>query len=149
MKDKGKYYLYVEGQKIEVSKEVYKEYYHYKNKEEYFMKKRKVGKQKTDPITKEKVYLPSQEDSLDRITDTYGSIFGGNTENTEDILIRKEEIANLYKAINQLDAKERELIMELFFYNKTETEIAKNRGVSNTTIRYHKDKVLKKLRKLI
>lgn len=148
MENKEKYYLYVEGQKIEVSKEIYTEYYHYKNKEDYFMKKLKTGKVKIDPLTKEKIYLPSREDSFDRLVDTYGSINNGNVANAEDIYMKKEEIASLYKAINQLTVEEKDLIRDLFFCDQTETAVAKKRGVSNTSIRYHKDKILKKLKKL-
>lgn len=149
MENKEKYYLYVEGKEIEVSKEVYKEYYHYKNKEEYFMKDLKTGRTKTDPLTNEKIYLPSREDSYERIINTYGSVFDSGTEKVEDIIIKREEIAFLYRAINNLSIEDRELIKELFFHDKTETEVAKNRGVSISTVRYHKNRVLKKLKKLM
>lgn len=149
MEKKEKYYLYVEGQEVEVSRDIYTEYYHYKNKEEYFMKKLKEGRTKTDPVTKEKVYLPSREDSYDRLADTYGSYYDGKSESIEDIIIKREDIDSLYKAINLLEDSEKELIMELFFWEKSETGLAREKGVSITTIRYHKAKVLKKLKNLL
>ncbi len=149
MEKKEKYYLYVEGQEVEVSREVYTEYYHYKNKEEYFMKKLKEGRTKTDPVTKEKIYLPSREDSYDRIADTYGFLYDRKSESIEDIIIKKEDIDSLYRAINLLEDVEKEIIKELFFFDKSETGLAREKGVSITTIRYHKAKALKKLKILL
>ena len=43
------FYLYIEGQPVKVSEEVYREYKHAEEKERYFMKRLKKGKFVVDP----------------------------------------------------------------------------------------------------
>lgn len=47
------YFLYIEGKRIEVTEEVYREYYRGERRERYFMEDLKRGRTVTDPETKE------------------------------------------------------------------------------------------------
>ena len=55
--------IYVQGQAVPVSEEVYRVYHHYERKEEYFSCDRKRGKFQQDTGT----FLPAREDSYDRL----------------------------------------------------------------------------------
>ena len=69
MKDREKYIIVIDGQLIEVTKEVYEVYYKGRRKEQYIMHDLKVGRSRINPVTGEKEYLPSREDSYDRLRD--------------------------------------------------------------------------------
>lgn len=61
------YFLYIEGKRIEVTEEVYREYYRGERRERYFMEDLKRGRTVTDPETKESRYVPGREDSYERL----------------------------------------------------------------------------------
>ena len=54
------FYLYMDGQPIPVSEEVYREYYRAENKERYFMGRLKKGHTTVDPDTQQIQYIPSR-----------------------------------------------------------------------------------------
>lgn len=60
-------YLYVEGQKIPVSEELYQVYYHFARKERYFSEDLKREKLLYDTEQQIAVLLPSREDSYERL----------------------------------------------------------------------------------
>lgn len=142
MEKKKKYFLYVDGKEIEVSYEVYKVYHSSRRKEKHFMVELKQGRKRIDPLTHETVYIPSLEDSYERLQEFLES----KTPKPEDIILNKELRDNLYKAIEMLSESDKELIIEIFFKNKTEKEIAYERGRSIQIINYHKRRILAKLR---
>lgn len=51
--EKRDFYLYINGQPISVSEEVYREYYRAEDKERYFIGRLKKGHTKVNPETKE------------------------------------------------------------------------------------------------
>ncbi len=55
----------------------------------------------------------------------------------------------MLNAIEQLDAADKKLIRLLFFYEFSYREISRQLGVDESTIRYRKDKILTKLRKVL
>ena len=146
MNDK-KYYLTVNKETVEVSFEVYKLYHKYQRKELYFFKELKEDRKRINPISNEVEYLPSLEDSYDRIVEVYGDIFAGEMQKPEEIILQKEIMGELSKAIDSLKDHEKELIRNLFFLNKTEKEIARELNLSVKTINYHKHKILAKLKR--
>ena len=60
-------YLYVDGEKIPVSEEIYKVYYHFSRKERYFSEDLKQEKLLYDSEQQIAVLLPSREDSYERL----------------------------------------------------------------------------------
>lgn len=65
--NKKEYHLYINGQKIPVSEEVYHAYWQYTEKEKYFMKKLKQEKFLCDQEQSIARFIPSREDSLERL----------------------------------------------------------------------------------
>lgn len=55
----------------------------------------------------------------------------------------------LFKALSELTDDERFLIDELFYQEKPERMVAKETGVSQNTVNYHKNRILEKLRRLL
>ena len=60
--ERANYYLYIDGQAVPVSEQVYRVYQHYERKEEYFSYDLKTEKFQKDTAT----FLPSREDSYER-----------------------------------------------------------------------------------
>ena len=58
MKDREKYIIVVEGQLVEVTREVYEVYYRAERKERHFMYELKAGRSRIDKTTGEKTILP-------------------------------------------------------------------------------------------
>jgi RNA polymerase sigma factor (sigma-70 family) len=70
-----------------------------------------------------------------------------NTKSVEDIIADKLLIEEMYKALDNLDGKDRVLIEALFFCGKTERDLSCETGVPQSTINYRKNRILKELRK--
>lgn len=121
-----KYYIPVGKEKVYVEKEMFDEFNRIRSRQAYSNNKYRNN---TFPI------LESDENIL--------------LSNAEDEAIKNIEYAVLYKAIEKLDEKERDIIKWIFFENKTEQEIAKKSNVSQKTINRYKVKILKKLKDLI
>lgn len=58
-----KYYLYIDGQAVPVSEQVYRTYHHYGRKEEYFTYDLKTEKFSCDQEAQTATFTPSREDS--------------------------------------------------------------------------------------
>lgn len=61
--ERANYYLYIDGQAVPVSEQVYRIYRHYERKEEYFSCDLKAEKFQKETAT----FLPSREDSYERL----------------------------------------------------------------------------------
>ena len=61
--ERANYYLYIDGQAVPVSEQVYRAYQHYERKEEYFSYDLKTEKFQKETAT----FLPSREDSYERL----------------------------------------------------------------------------------
>ena len=59
----------------------------------------------------------------------------------------KDDLILLRDALNRLEAKEKELIIKRYFYNKTQQEIANELGINQVKISREEGKVLTKLKK--
>lgn len=60
--------------------------------------------------------------------------------------IPKDDLILLRDALNKLDEKEKELIIKRYFYNMTQSEIAKEIGVNQVKVSREEGKVLTKLK---
>ena len=67
----------------------------------------------------------------------------------EEIVEDKLLTDMLLKALSELTEDERFFINELFYKRKSERAIAKEIGVSQNTVHYHKNRLLEKLQKLM
>lgn len=143
-KGKNDYHLYINGQAIPVSEEVYQVYKHFERKEEYFtydLKAEKFSKKTAS-------FLPSREDSYERLLETNQQFVVQEVS----VQVQVENLLNVElvkKALSFLDPEERELINLLFYQEKTEQEVGILLHISQQAVNKRKQAVLIKLRKLL
>ena len=145
--DAGKKRIWVRGQLIEVTDEVYAAYMKGDRKMRYFEKDLKCERLIYGSNGEIIQVIPSREDSLDRLMEENARQFAANAESVEDVVFRKLTLDKLHTALLQLPKEERALIYALFFDGKTESEVAKHLGVSRQAIQKRKNRILKKLKK--
>lgn len=121
MNNKDYIYLKEKGIKVKVSEIVYKEYWKYTEKEKYF---KKCEKKK---ISIEDIVLDSGF-------------------NLEEHIITKIMVDKLNIALSKLNDEEYKIITDIFFYSKTERELAKELNYTRDKIKYLKFKILNKLK---
>ena len=94
-------------------------------------------------------FIPSREDSYERLVEEECLQFADEEMSVEDTVEYREMIRYLYQALAKLEAAEQALIRADFFLMKTETECAKAAGISQPGYRKRRDRILKKLRKAL
>ena len=124
-------YIYVEGKKIYVSDEVYKEYKKHKNHEAYL----------------QRLDMKNRVHSLEEYTD-FGDIADESID-IEKIVEMKMRIEDLYKALDKLNDKDRKMIYSIYFEEKTLKDIAKEQDTNLMKISRLRDRILKKLREML
>lgn len=141
----NEFFLYINGQRVRVSEEIYTEYKRGEEKERYFMRRLKKGR--FVPDEKEGIvrYFPSREVSFEQLVaeDCEPQDEG---ETPEDMAIRTIMAESLKTAFNKLDSGERKLLYEIFWLGKTERELGRIYQVSHKAIHKRKEKILGKLR---
>ena len=145
------FYLYIDGQPVQVSGEVYREYYRAEDKERYFMGKLKKGRTKVNPETQEIQeiqYIPSRELSYEQLVEQDWQ-FAAAGDSVEDRAVRADMLEKLQDVLQSLSAEELALLNELFYLEKTEREVAGLYAVSQNTIHYRKNRILDKLKKMM
>lgn len=134
----------IDGRKIEVSEEVYKEYQRGQRKERYIMKDLKRGQVR---INGEKITVkPSREDSVERLIETHPQYFVEESDGPEELLDKKELLECLTRALRTLTDEEWLLIQELYYLERTEREAGKSLHMASSTVHDRKIAILKKLR---
>lgn len=144
--DADKKRLWVSGQFIEVTDEVYDAYMKGDRKMRYFESDLKAERFVLDKERQIRQIIPSREDSLDRLMDDNAEQFADQQESVEDVVFRKFSIERLYAALELLTEKERDLINALFFDELTEREVARVLSISQPAVHKQKNKILKKLK---
>lgn len=129
------YYLYVNGQKVKVSEQIYKVYWREKEHEKYL-----------EQVDKKNHLLFFS--SLDHDGNFVDNIIDEKID-LEKIVEVKMQIEELNKALATLTKKERELIEAIFYKEESLRSIGKKEKVSYQTIGKRRDKILEKLRKLL
>lgn len=87
MAEREKYYIGLNGQIFEVSKDLYETYYKGQRKEKYFTHDLKQEHTKVDKETGEMIVIPSREDSYERLLEAEKQ-FAEETEKVEDVAVR-------------------------------------------------------------
>ena len=144
--DAGKKRIWVRGQFVEVTDEVYTAYMRGDRKMRYFEADLKSERPVYGSNGEIKQVLPSREDSLDRLMEENARQFAAAAESVEDVVIRKLAVDKLHTALMQLTKEERDFICALFFDEKTESDVAKALGVSQQAVHKRKNRILKKLK---
>ena len=98
-------------------------------------------------------FIPSREDSLDRLKEEEGVEFAVEQRSVEDLALDALLLEQLRSALAELTTEEHCLIEEIFFSKdgsgKTEREVAESLGIPYMTLHDRKVKVLDKLKKLM
>lgn len=129
------YTLLVMGERISVTKEVYKAYYHYRNREKYMDKLAEKNNISIEGCNEKGI-------SVEYIISTA-------VDSMEDEIILHDMIARLRRCLLQLNESERQLIISLFYCEKSERQLAAETGIPRMTLHDRKIKVLSKLKKLM
>ena len=133
---KKDFYIKINGELINVSEEVYLTYYRMESRARYLDKKDvRNGKILFSNLDTDEM---AGEDGLPDL----------DSESVEDAAIRSVMVDKLYECMNLLSEYERELLIEIYFHEKSEVQLAKELGVLQQTISYKKLKILKKLQKM-
>jgi DNA-directed RNA polymerase specialized sigma subunit, sigma24 homolog len=135
MSKNKKYTIVVKHQRVEVSKAVYCAYHKAREAERYQDKVSRQFELSLERFQEDGIHIELQ--------------FTICQPTIEDKLIEQEQLQKLKLALAVLDPEERLLIQELFFNGKSERMLALETDVPNMTIHDRKQRILKKLRKII
>ena len=141
--------IYINGQKVCVSEEVYIVLVKSARKERYLNEDLKNERFMINPQNGTVIIIPHREDSYERLIDECYLQFADESENTEDKAITTLLIDKLRDAVMTLDDMEKYIIYGLFFEDKTAKKISQELGVNEMAISRKKREILKKLRKIL
>ena len=139
--ERANYYLYINGQAVPVSKQVYRAYQHYERKEEYFSYDLKTEKFQKETAT----FLPSREDSFERLLEQ-DKQFAASGVSVEEQTVSSVWLEELLQC---LSADERVILHKLYFEDKSERNVSIELGISKTALHHRKVKLLQKLKKFL
>ena len=129
------YYLYVRGQKVKVSEDIYKVYWREKEHEKYL---EQVDK-------KNHLLFFSSLDQDGNFVDNLAD----ESVDVEKIIETQILIETVRKAVSRLNDEERDIIERLYFNDETLRAVAKTQNISHPALIKRRDKILEKLKKFI
>lgn len=134
MSETRKYTLWVDGQAVSVSEQVYRAYYKMKRREKYLEESDTAhGKVSYSDMDTEEM---SGEEAIPDLS----------SDSVEDTVINSIMLLKLKECLPLLSDMERKLITHLFWSKKTERECAAIYGISQKGINKRKAKILQKLK---
>ena len=129
------YYLYVNGQRVKVSEQIYKVYRREKEHEKYL---EQVDK-------KNHLLFFSSLDHDGNFVDNLAD----ESVDVEKIIETQILIETVRKAVSRLNDEERDIIERLYFNDETLRAVAKTQNISHPALIKRRDKILEKLKKFI
>ena len=147
--DKDKRKLWIAGQFIEVTEEIYQVYMQGDRKMRYFETDLKIERTILDESGRIQQIIPSREDSLDRLVEDNARQFEDTRESVDDAVLRKLAEDDLRRALTKLTDEEYALVYALFYEGRTERDYAKELGVSQVAVHKRKQRILKKLKGIL
>lgn len=147
--DKDKRKLWIAGQFIEVTEEIYQVYMQGDRKMRYLETDLKIERTILDESGRIQQIIPSREDSLDRLVEDNAWQFEDTRESVEDAVLRKLAEDDLRRALTKLTDEEYALVYALFYEGRTERDYAKELGVSQVAVHKRKQRILKKLKGIL
>ena len=130
-----KYYLYVNGQKVKVSEQIYKVYWREREHEKYL-----------EQVDKKNHLLFFS--SLDHDGHFVDNIVDESVD-VEKIVETQMMIEAVRNAISRLNAEERDIIERLYFNYETVRSVAKLKSITHPALIKRRNKILEKLKKFI
>ena len=129
------YYLYVRGQKVKVSEDIYKVYWREKEHEKYLEQVDKKNHLLFFSL------LDHDGHYVDNIVD--------ESVDVEKIVETQMMIEAVRSAITRLNAEERDIIERLYFNDETVRSVAKLKSITHPALIKRRNKILEKLKKFI
>jgi DNA-directed RNA polymerase specialized sigma24 family protein len=117
-------------------------------KMEYQQYDLKVERYRIDYAKGTVTYIPSREDSFDRLLEENRQ-FASDAESVEDTAVKAVMIEKMLNCLKLLDPEEQELITELFFKDKSEHQLSAETGIPRMTLHDRKVRILGKLKKFM
>ena len=132
---KKEFYLYVNGQKVKVSEEIYKVYWREREHEKYL--------EQVDRKNHLLFFSSLDHDGhyVDNIVD--------ESVDVEKIVETQMMIESLRYAISKLNDEERDIIERLYFNDETLRSVAKLKSITHPALMKRRNKILEKLKKFI
>lgn len=115
---------------------------------EYLQYDIKVERCRIDSVSGTVTYLPSREDSYERLLEENRQ-FAAVEESVDEAAIKTVMIEKMLTCLKQLSTEEQELITALFFKGKSERQLSAETGNHFMTIHDKKIKILGKLKKMM
>lgn len=137
MADKEKYYIPIEGTRIEVEKVVYEAYYKMSRRERYI--------EERDENNGVVSYHAIEANGIDG----EAGLRDMSVDSLETIALANELQEQLHRCIAALPKAERELIRAIYFDGLTEAEYAQRANLSQSGVSRKQKKTLSKLKKLM
>ena len=134
-KEKKEFYLYVNGQKVKVSEDIYKVYWREREHEKYL--------EQVD--RKNHLLFFSSLDQDGHFAETLVD----ESVDVEKIVETQMMIEAVRNAISKLNAEERDIIERLYFNDETLSSVARDKGVTYQTIQWRKNRILRKLKEIL
>ena len=138
-------FIRISNELIPVSEQIYKEYFKMARREKYMENDIKVGRTHVDLKSGVTTFIPSKEDSIQRLMDQGKDFSDGQA--IEDIICDKAMLFILKDAITELNHKEQELIDDLYYKNLTVRQAAEKENISHVAIVKRHKKILEKIKK--
>ena len=141
----GKYYANVDGQMIEITKEVAyaMNNFYRSSKAKKVEIKNELG-EVVDKMLREVPYSGQSVDGEGLMIEDFPDM---NCD-IENSVITKMEQQDIHKVINQLNSEERMIVYGIYFENKTQLQMAAIMGVSRQVLAYKLKTILNKMRKI-
>ena len=132
---KKEFYLYVNGQKVKVSEEIYKVYWREREHEKYL--------EQVDRKNHLLFFSSLNHDGhyVDNIVD--------ESVDVAKIVETQMMIESLRYAISKLNDEERDIIERLYFNDETLRSVAKLKSITHPALMKRRNKILEKLKKFI
>lgn len=134
-------YLYVDGIAVPVNDKVYQEFWHYTNKEDYFMRQLKTARHRCDKQTHARDFVPARECSLEQLT-AAGHQFLSADPSVEDLVLSGIWLEEL---LETLTTEEQDIIRLFYIQEKSERAASAAMGIPKTTFRRHEQRLRVKL----
>lgn len=133
---KNRFFIHIDDYLLEVTREQYVEFYKEKRRQKYIREEsQRTGEFSVDTITT--ASFNGEEILVDADTDV------------SEVAIKEILIDKVRKCLASLPPDEYEIIIQIYYDNKTERQLAQEYRISQVAIHKRKIKILEKLKKLM
>lgn len=134
-------YLYINGEAVPVTEKVYRTFWHYEDKEDYFMRLLKTPRNIRDKETQKVVAMPAREVPLDQIP-AWRHDSAATLSDVEGLVLSG---IWLEQVLDTLTEEERRIVQEFYIDGKSEREACAALGFPKTTFRRREQRLREKL----